>query len=125
MIAVTLGVFLITLAIVADRFKVGLTTRTYVSAWQGRTSLLLFAAALLMFGLAHMLQWSNQGMWQRAFDSIWNGYEVFVGAGMALLGGVFAIAGKSKAPAQARWIAVAASVAGAIFLFDGLTKIMH
>lgn len=125
MIAVILGAFLITMAIVGDRFTVGLTTRTYATAWQGRTSLLLFGAALVMFGVAHILHWSNEGMWQRAFDGIWNGYEVFVGAGIALLGGVFAIAGKGKVPAQARWIAVAASVAGAIFLFDGLMKIMH
>jgi hypothetical protein len=123
MVAVILGTVLITMAIIADRFKVGLTTRTYVSAWQGRTSLLLLGTALLMVGLAHVLHWSNEVMWQRVFDGISNGYEIFTGGVVMLLGAVFAVAGKGKAPKAARWIAAVASVAGAIFLFDGLTKV--
>jgi hypothetical protein len=125
MVPLILGAFLIIMAIIANRFYAGLGRRTQVPAWQGRTWLLLMGASLVVLGLAHLLHWSNTAVWQRVFDAIGNGYEVFVGGGMMLLGAVFAIAGKGKAPAQARWIALAASVAGAIFLFDGLTKIMN
>jgi len=41
------------------------------------------------------------------------------------VGAMFALARKRKVSAQTRWIALAASVTGAIFLFDGLTKIMN
>lgn len=54
-VPVILGAFLIVVSIIAESFKVGLTTRTYVSAWQGRASLLLFGAGLLMVGLPHLL----------------------------------------------------------------------
>jgi hypothetical protein len=33
----------------------------------------------VMIGLAHALHWSNEAVWLRVFDGIWNGYEVFVG----------------------------------------------
>lgn len=125
MVPVILGTFLVTMAFFADRFKVGLTTRMYVSAWQGRTSLLLLGAGLLMVGLAHLLRWPNDATWQRVFNGLWDGYELFVGAVVMVLGALFAIAGKGKAPARARWLAFAGTVAGAIFLFDGLTKIMN
>lgn len=125
LVPVILGTLLVTMAIFADRFKVGLTTRMYVSAWQGRTSLLLFGAGLLMVGLSHLLHWSNEATWQRVFNGIWDGYELLVGAVVMVLGALFAIAGKGKAPARVRWLAFAGSVAGAIFLVDGLTKIMN
>lgn len=126
MVPVILGVFLIVVAIGAESFKVGLTTRIYVSAWQGRASLLLFGAGLLMVGLAHLLHWPNEATWQRVFNVTWDGYELFVGAVLMVSGALFAIVGgKSKVPARARWLAFAGSVAGAIFLLDGLTKIMN
>jgi len=113
------------MGIVADRFTVGLRGRIQVSAWQGRASLLLFGSGLLLVGLAHVLQWWNEAMWQRMNDGIWNGYEVFVGGGMMVLGVVFAVAGKSTIAASWRWFGLAVSVAGAIFLFDGVTKILN
>lgn len=125
MLPLILGVVLIILAIVGDRFTAGLRGRIQVPAWQGRTWLLLMGASLAVLGIAHLLHWSNTAVWQRAFDAIGNVYEVFVGGVVMLLGATFALAGKGKIPAQIRWIALAASVAGAIFLFDGLTKIMN
>ena len=124
MVPLILGVFLIILAIVGDRFSVALRGRIQVSGWQGRTWLLLMGASLAIFGLAHLLHWSNTAVWERVFDAIGNGYEVFVGGVVMLVGAMFAVAGKGKVPAQIRWIALAASIAGAIFLFDGLMKIM-
>src|SRR6185312_5585275 len=125
MVPIILGAFLIVMGIVADRFTVGLRGRIQVSAWQGRASPLLFGSGLLLVGLAHVLQWWNEAMWQRMNDGIWNGYEVFVGGGMMVLGVVFAVAGKSTIAASWRWFGLAVSVAGAIFLFDGVTKILN
>ena len=125
MVPLILGAFLIVMAIVAERFHAGLGRRIEVPAWQGRTWLLLFGIALFVFGLAHLLHWSNTAMWQRVFDAIGNGYEVFIGSVVMVLGAIFAVAGKGKISTGIRWIALAASAAGAMLLYDGLAKIMN
>ena len=112
------------MAIVADRFHAGLGRRKEVPAWQGRTWLLLFGVALFVFGLADWLHWSNTAVWQRVFDAIGNGYEVFIGSVVMVLGAVFAVAGKGKISTGMRWIALAVGAAGAMLLYDGLAKIM-
>ena len=125
MVPLIFGAFLILMALIGNRFYVGLRARTAVPAWQGRTWLLLMGISLFVVGLAHLLHWSNTTTWQRVFDTIGNGYEVFGGSLMMVVGAIFVVAGKGKMPVQGRLIAVAASIAGAIFAFDGLTKIIN
>lgn len=124
MIPLILGAFLILLAIIGKRFHAGLMTRTQIPAWQGRTWLLLMGGSLFLFGLASLLHSSSAATWLRVLDAATDGYEIFIGGFMMLLGALFAAAGKGKAPVQARWLAAAASLAGAIVLFDGVTKII-
>jgi hypothetical protein len=125
MVPLICGAFLIAMAIVADRFYVGLGARVQVSGWQGRTWLLLLSIPLFMVGLASVLHWSTVAVWQRALDNTWNAFELFNGVLMMLLGAVFAVAGRGKVPTQFRWIALAVSTGGAIFAFDAVTKFMH
>jgi hypothetical protein len=90
-----LGILLIACAMLARRFAVGLTNRTAVSPWYGRTWLIGNGLFLLCFGASGLLSstasvgvFGRPGLWSRTQNIFFALFGIYNGVVLAIVGSI-------------------------------------
>lgn len=121
MVLIVIGVALVIAGLTAKKFSVGLTSRISISPWQGRIWLVLSGSVLIAMGLAD--KFSGARIWSSIFAVIESGYEVFIGLILFLVGGGFAIFGKTVDSKTRLLFTVAGLIGGLALITDAIQKL--